>query len=60
MDKKPEIKQKIDPDGPDGPDEPLDLEGFETMRQTFGEGQNRRVVLVSKGVTLKQLLADSK
>jgi hypothetical protein len=49
-----------DDDDQDGPDTPLDLSGFETMRETFGSGENKRVVLVSKGVTLKQLLADSK
>jgi hypothetical protein len=56
--KRPE--QKRDLDGPDLPDEPLDLEGFDTMKQTFGDGKNKRVVLVSKGVSLKQLIADSK
>ena len=56
--KQPE--RKLEPDGPDGPDEPLDIDGFETMRQTFGDGNNKRVVLVSKGVSLKQLIADSK
>lgn len=43
------------PEKPD-PDEPLDLTGFGTMEETFGKGSNRRVVLVSRPVTLNQLV----
>lgn len=52
--------RKLEVDGPDEDDTPLDLEGLETMQQTFGEGKNARVVLVSKGISLKQLIDDSK
>jgi hypothetical protein len=43
-----------------GKDVPLELDGYETMQQTFGIGANKRVVLVGKPVTLNQLVALSK
>lgn len=45
---------------PGGPDEPLDLSGFETMEETFGKGSSRRVVLVSKPITLNELVRMSR
>lgn len=49
-----------DEDEREGPEEPLDLKGYATMQQTFGEGANRKSMLVSKGMTLNQLTAAAK
>lgn len=57
MDEK--VKQEDEVDvygGTKEPDEPLDLSGFETMEETFGKGSNKRVVLVSRPITLNQLV----
>jgi hypothetical protein len=53
---KPEDRDVGEVQEPSSPDEPLDLGGFETMKETFGRGSNRRVVLVSKPITLNELV----
>lgn len=67
------MERKLDPDmledddddnTPEGPapssNAPLNLEGYATIEQTFGKGTGRRSFLVSKGVTLRQLVEMSK
>lgn len=53
---KPEDQGVGEVQEPGGPDEPMDLSGFETMEETFGKGANRRVVLVSRPITLNELV----
>lgn len=53
-------EDQMPPEEPEGKDEPLDLEGYDTMTQTFGAGMNRRVVLVGRPISLNQLVAMSK
>lgn len=56
------ISQETEKEPPedDTPDDPLDLTGFETMQKSFGKGSSRRTVLVSKPITLNQLVSLSK
>jgi hypothetical protein len=39
----------------EGPDSELALEAIEKHEETFGKGSKRRKMLVSKGLTLKEL-----
>lgn len=44
----------------DGPSEELDVVCFERLSDGFGQGVSKRKILVTKGVTLKQLVEMSK
>jgi len=48
-----------DDDESELPDVPLDLTGFATMQESFGIGANKRIVLVSGGISVNQLLKAS-
>ena len=43
----------------DGPDSLMTVEAIEKQEQAFGSGVKRRKMLVSKGVTLKELYSMS-
>ena len=43
----------------EGPESELTLEALEKHEETFGKGVKRRKMLVSKGVTLKELYSMS-
>lgn len=39
----------------EGPESEMTLEALEKLEETFGKGSKRRKMLVSKGITLKEL-----